>query len=287
MTLPATPCAIPVQLSRALVLLAVVSWASMAFAHGAPSERLALLDAVIEGEPNSVSHLLDRSELHRRHGRFDMAIGDLLRAQSISPDEHRIDHLLGRNHLEKGDFANAETTLRRYVDIVPGSSSGHVALAHALSGQHRHLEAARHYELAIAAQPTPVPDHFLGRARAYWAAGGPHIDQAINGLDEAMDALGPLVALQKLAIGIELARRNPDGAIDRVDQILAGARRQETWLVRKGRILADTGRHDEARAAYRSARDALESLPARVRSSAAMLALDRTASRYLDDPLRP
>ena len=262
--------------------IAVIFWAAMAFGHGDPSDRLAFLDTTIEAEPNSVSLLLERSELHRRHGRFEMAISDLSRAQSLSPHEHHVNYLLGRNHLEKGDFANAETALRRYLAVVPGSSSGHVALARALSAQNRHLAAARHYSLAIAAQPSPVPDHYLGRARAYRAAGGRYLDNAITGLDEAMDAVGPLIALQKLAVEIELALGNADGAIARVNRILAGGQRQETWLARKGKILADMGRHDEARAAFRSARHALKSLPARIQSTPAMAALDHTLSRYLE-----
>ena len=211
LTLSATLRATLARLFRVLVLVAVISWAAMAFGHGDPSDRLAFLDTTIEAEPNSVSLLLERSELHRRHGRFEMAISDLSRAQSLSPHEHHVNYLLGRNHLEKGDFANAETALRRYLAVVPGSSSGHVALARALSAQNRHLAAARHYSLAIAAQPIPVPDHYLGRARAYRAAGGRYLDNAITGLDEAMDAVGPLIALQKLAVEIELALGNADG----------------------------------------------------------------------------
>lgn len=283
MTLSATLHAILARLFRVLVLVAVISWAAMAFGHGDPSDRLAFLDTTIEAEPNSVSLLLERSELHRRHGRFEMAISDLSRAQSLSPHEHHVNYLLGRNHLEKGDFANAETALRRYLAVVPGSSSGHVALARALSAQNRHLAAARHYSLAIAAQPSPVPDHYLGRARAYRAAGGRYLDNAITGLDEAMDAVGPLIALQKLAVEIELALGNADGAIARVDRILAGGQRQETWLARKGKILADMGRHDEARVVFRSARHALKSLPARIQSTPAMATLDHTLSHYLEE----
>ena len=274
-------------LFRGLVLLHAACFGSIASGHGDPNEKLAILDTKIENEANPLPHLLERSEIHRRHRHYDRAIDDLKRALAISPTNQRVHYHLGLNHLDKGDFASAETALRRYVEAVPRSPTGHVALARALARQDRHVAAAREYELAIAAQPTPVPDHYLARARAYRAAGEPYLDRAIKGLDEAMRELGPLITLRKLAIDIELARGNPAGAIDRIDDVLAGARRKETWLVRKGGILADIGRHDEAFAAFSSAREALDSLPARIRSSPAMATLDQTVSIFLDKDTQP
>lgn len=254
----------------------------MAWAHGDSKETLAILDHRIEAEPNSVAHLLERSEIQRRRGNFDTAIHDLLHAKSIAPADHRVDYFLGLNCLDKGDLANAETALRRYVETVPDSPSGRVALARTLSAQHRHLDAAEEYDLAIAVQPAPVPDHYLDRARAYRAAGEGYHHRAIEGLDEAMRQLGPLIALQNLAIEIELARDNARGAIDRIDELLATAQRKETWLVRKARILAANGHEQEALDTFRQARAAVNSLPQRLRSTPAMIALQETVSEHLD-----
>ena len=156
-----------------------------------------------------------------------------------------------------------------------------------LAGQGRHLAAADEYSLAIANQPTPIPDHFIARAKAYRAAGEEHWGLAVDGLDEAMSALGPLITLQRLAVEIEIDRGNHAGAIARIDHVLAKAPRKETWLVHKARILASIGRERDALDAFRRARTAVNSLPSRVRSSPAMVALGQTISHHLEKDTTP
>ena len=252
--------------------------------HGDRGERLARLDAKIEAARDPVPHLLERAVLHRRLGRYEESLADLERARLAAPDDRRVYHLRGLTHLERGKPALAEADLRRYLESVPDSPSGRVALAQALTAQGRHLAAAEEYSLQIAAQPKPVPDHYLARAQAYRAAGKPYLDLAATGLDEGMATMGPLLALQRLAIEIDVDRGNHAGAIARIDQVLATASRKETWLVRKGRILASIGRQREALDAFRQARVAVDALPDRLRSSPAMRALGETISNHSPTP---
>ena len=272
----------PSSLSVLLVLLSVALFAAIARGHGDRHEHLARLDAKIEADPNSVSHLLERAAAHRRLGHHQASLADLDRVVVLSPDNHQVHFLRGLTHLRGGEFDEAEAALRRYLASVPESASGHLALAETLSAEGRHLAAAGQYTLAIAAQPTPIPEHYLARAKAYRAAGKPHLGLAVEGLDEGMAVMGPLITLQRLAIEIEHVRGNHAGAIARIDRVLAKAPRKETWLVNKGRILASAGRQAEALDTFRLARAALESLPPRIRSSPAMVALGETISDHLD-----
>lgn len=259
----------------------------VAWAHGDRNEHLVQLDAEVEAAPESVPHLLERAAAHRRLGDYEASLADLDLARAVSPGNHRVDYLSGLTHLRRGDFKEAEAALRRYLDAVPTSASGHTTLAETLTAQGRHLDAAREYSLAIAAQPTPIPDHFLARAKALRAAGTPHLDVAVAGLDEGMSAMGPLVTLQRLAVQIELDRGNHAGAIDRIDAVLAKAPRKETWLVTKGTILASIDREREAADAFRLAKAAVNSLPTRIRSSTAMLALRETIANHLNKDMPP
>ena len=261
--------------------------AAVAWGHGDRTERLEDLDARLETQPDSADLLLERADIRRRLGQHEQALADLERLLDISPGHAQGQYLLGLTHLDRESFAEAESALRRYLRAKPHSAAGHLALAQALTGQDRHLAAAREYERAIAAQPIPVPDHFLARARAYRDAGEPYVARAILGLDEGMRSLGPLITLQRLAIELELARRNPSGAIDRVDAVLAGVERKETWLVTKARILADAGRQREAEATLRLAGDTLGRLPHRIRSSPAMVALADTITKHLEAGAQP
>ncbi|MDE0038827.1 MAG: tetratricopeptide repeat protein [Gammaproteobacteria bacterium] len=253
-----------------------------AWGHGDRHEYLALLDEKIEANPDSVPHLLDRAATHRRLGHFEASLADLDRVVAFSPGNRQVHYLRGLTHLRGGSLPEAEASLRRYLKSEPENAAGHTALAETLTGQGRHVAAAEQYTLAIAAQPVAVPDHYLARANAYRAAGSPYLGIAIKGLDEGMSSIGPLITLQRLAIEIELDRGDHAKAIARVDEVLANAPRKETWLVRKGRILASAGQETAALEAFRSARAAVESLPVRVRSSPAMTALRQTIANYLN-----
>lgn len=253
--------------------------------HGDRSEHLARLDAKIAANPDSVDNLLERAEAHRRLGHYDESLADLDRVLAIAPSNRQVHYLRGLTHFDHGEFAKAEASLRRYVESKPDSPSAHAALAETLTEQGRHVEAGDEYTHAIAVQPTPIPDHFIARAKAYRTAG--KLDLAVKGLDDGMSAMGPLLTLQRLAIEIELDRGDHAGAIARIDDVLAKAPRKETWLVHKGAILASAGHQDKAFDAFRLARAALESLPPRVQSSAAMIALRERIAIHLDKDTSP
>lgn len=270
-----------------VALTSIAVFVPGATGHGDRNEHLAHLDAELAADPNAVPLLIERSAAHRRLGHYQASLADLDRVLAIAPANHQVHFLRGLTHLGSGKLVDAETALRRYLESVPDSSAGRIALAETLTEQGRHVAAADEYTLAIAAQPTPVPDHYLARAKAYRAAGQPYLDLALRGLDEGMSTMGPLATLQRLAVGIELDRENHAGAIARIDQVIAKAPRRETWLVHKGRILASIGRESEALDVFRLARAAVNSLPSRVRSSPAMTALRETISTHLDKDTSP
>ena len=270
-----------------LVSISVAVYVASGWGHGDRNEHLARLDAKIEANPTAVPLLLERSAAHRRLGHYEASLADLDRVLTLSPDNQRVHYLRGLTHLRSGSLAEAEVSLRQYLKSEPGSASGHTALAETLNGQGQHVAAAEQYTLAIAAQGVAVPDHYLARAKAYRAAGTPYLGLAVEGLDEGMSSIGPLVTLQRLAIEIEIDRGDHAKAIARIDEVLAKAPRKETWLVRKGSILASAGQEAAALDAFRRANAALESLPVRLRSSPAMTALRETITNHLNKDTRP
>jgi tetratricopeptide (TPR) repeat protein len=134
--------------------------------------------------------------------------------------------------------------------------------------------AANDFTRAISRVPDPKPDYYLERAQALVSAGDAHVVYALRGLDEGIRKLGPLIALRVRAIDLELLRKNFDGALTRLEPILAQSPRRETWLARKGDILEQAGRTREAREAYAAALNAIESLPPNHRKTRTMVALE-------------
>jgi predicted negative regulator of RcsB-dependent stress response len=90
--------------------------------------------------------------------------------------------------------------------------------------------------------------------------------------------------LELYAIDLELRRRRYRDALARLDQIAARSQRKETWLARRGEILADAGRLSEARATYRQALAAIEALPEGARHTRATLELEGRLKAALAPP---
>ena len=89
-----------------------------------------------------------------------------------------------------------------------------------------------------------------------------------------MARLGPVPALQMFAIELELKRGRVDAALLRLDKVAAQSPRKETSLARRGEILMQAERRNEARAAYAAALAAIEALPASARQTKAIVDLE-------------
>ena len=126
----------------------------------------------------------------------------------------------------------------------------------------------------------PIPAYYLERARAFAAAGGDYVDQALRGLDEGVGQLGPIPALTSYAIELEVRRGRYDAALTRLDRV-STSEQGASWLTRRAGILERAGRAAEAREAYAELLRRLERLPARRRETPVLLALHSRARNEL------
>jgi len=234
----------------------------------------------IAAHPHDARLYLRRGELHRFHGELRAALADYERAQSLDPTLAEADLGRGRALLEANRAHAARHSLTHFVHARPKDPDGHIELARCLVRLARPAEAAAEYSRAIAVAPRPTPDSYVERANALAAAG--RREEAIRGLDDGLRRLGPVVSLQEVAIENEVARKNWDGALARVDSVAALSPRRESWLVRRAEILTAAGRPREARATYREALAAIGTLPPRLRETRAMRRLEAQVMRSLD-----
>jgi tetratricopeptide (TPR) repeat protein len=117
------------------------------------------------------------------------------------------------------------------------------------------------------------------------AEGKEHQSKALEGIEEGIARLGPLVVLQSTALDLEVQLRRYDNALARLDRIASQARRQESWLARRGDILRQAGRPEEAQAAFALALAAIDKLAPAQRNVPAIQDL-RTRLRSDLDELR-
>jgi len=297
------------------VAISLAVLASYAQAHEGLHEQIVAVTAKIKRDPKNASLYLQRGELHRLHRDWNRAAADYDRAARLQPELKIIDFVRGRMLFEAGHLKRARLTLDRFLAQQPNHFEGLVTRARVLGKLGFAGEAVRDYSEALALSPDP--DLYLERAqvtagdsrvaaRTPAAAGNApsaavnaqaaavdaqaaardaqRIDEALNGLDDGIKRLGPVVTLQIAAIDLELRRYNYDAALARLDMVTSQAARKETWLVRRGEILALAGRSEQARLAFNDALAAIDSLPPDRRQTRAITALQLRIHSALRTP---
>jgi predicted Zn-dependent protease len=267
---------------RTSILIAALALrAAASFAHGPVHEQIQELTRRIQQAPDDASLYLARGELHRVHRDWSAALADYEAAAKRDPGLSRVDLCRGRMLLEADRPGEAKAALDLFLADEPGSAEGLVARARTLSALKVPDAAARDYTSALARIESPGPELYLERAQALASMGESRRAEAIQGLDEGIRRLGPLVTLELLAIELDLAAKRYDSALDRVERVSSQSKRKERWLVRRGEILSQAGRSQEARAAFAEALTSIEALPARIRNTRAIADLETRARAAL------
>ncbi|MCB9881768.1 MAG: tetratricopeptide repeat protein [Planctomycetes bacterium] len=254
-----------------LVIPFLITW--ILGPHDGLHERIAFLTKRIEARPNDATLWLQRASLYREHRDFAAARADLDRAERLDAQTAGLDLERIRWMHAVGEVKAARERALGILQSHPERTALRCLLVEIERTRGAFAEALDHLEHVIERSEAPQPDLFLERARLCAALGNDHLGDAVRGLDEAMERIGPAVSLQLEAITLQRSRRRFDDALERLDRLRAPFPRQETWLARRGDILVEAGRRDEARVAYRAALQAIEGLRPKARNSADVLAL--------------
>ena len=254
-----------------VLVLGVIS----AWAHGDLHLQILEVTKEIEKQPKNADLYMRRAEMHRAHYDWDLAQADYDYAFALDSKIPVIDLARARMFLEANWPLSCKTAVDRFLVKNPENWEGRMIRARALAKLNHGLEAAEDFTKAIAKSPDGRPELFLERAQALASAGKDHVDDAIKGLDEGIQNMGPLVTLQLYAMDLESENGRYDAALKRVDSVMAKAPRKETWLERRGNILRQAGKPEEAKKAYQSALDAMKTLPPGRRNVPAMVDLEK------------
>ncbi|HVT45083.1 MAG TPA: hypothetical protein VMT00_11905 [Thermoanaerobaculia bacterium] len=255
-----------------LILIAGLSSTPLWSAEKPAAER------AIHGDASATDYLHRARDLRERR---------LWRAAAIAYE--RAAHLdpatpaekeLGMMMLECGKPKHAVIALDRHLDSAPNDAAAFVARAraHALLGDG--LAAAADYSRAIDLLDSPDVDLYLERALTLREM-EESAAEAVRGLDEGIARLGPLLTLELAALELEVRASDFDAALARIDHLASASPRKEMWLARKGEILEQSGRKEEAARTYREAFAALASLPPQLRMSRPMQELEQRLLRRL------
>ncbi|MFN0317553.1 MAG: tetratricopeptide repeat protein [Burkholderiales bacterium] len=225
-----------------------------AWTHGDSHERIEALSEQLKQQPESAPLYLRRGQLHRQEGRWDAALKDFERAIELDSE---LDEAVLMRGLTLLDARSPTAAIAALDSFLARSPSHHVALltrARAWASLGAGHAAASDFSRVLAQRPSA--DLYVERARALASMGAGYMDEALRGLDEGIAALGPNVVLIDVAVELELARGEPEKALERLAQRTGEAASPESEM-RRGEILEQNGRVAEALAAYKQARQAL------------------------------
>jgi predicted Zn-dependent protease len=246
---------------------------------------IADLDRRIQEEPEDPALYLRRGELRRLHCEWTLALNDYQRARDLDQELAVVDLCLGKILSEGGLWTPALLVLDRYLAERPFEAEGLATRARARWRLGDLDGAAQDFARAIEVYPAkrlPPPELYLETARALAAQGGARVDEALRVLDEGLARLGRPVTLALSALQLELDRKRYPQALARLDEAAQGSPRKELWLLRRGRILEDAGRAEEAHADYREALAAVEKSPAFRRNNRTTQRLEEEARDALE-----
>lgn len=247
----------------------------IAMAHGPLHEQIAEMTKLIAQFPDSAELYLWRGELYRHHLDWPEALADYQLADRLNPNLAAVHLCRGKMFFDADRLDEAKAALDKFLARKPDDGEGMLTRARVLAGLGKQLQAAQEYTVAIEHLPIPHPEYFLERAQAFAGAGADHAEAALRSIDEGIQRLGPLVTLQLFAIDLEIARRQFDAALSRLDLIIAQSARKEKWLCRRGEILRMAGRLEEARLVFASAIKEIEALPVSRRRTKAIAELEK------------
>jgi tetratricopeptide (TPR) repeat protein len=222
----------------------------------------------VEKAPSDPALRFELANLYGSHGELKLALKNLDRVDALAPGKFQTDFLRSQAFLVVGDFARAKEALNRLLASHPENPQAWLLRARAEQHLGQDKASLADFREALKRTPSPEPDLIQEVANALATQG--FQDEAAQVLAAGIEKLGRIPSLVLRALDLEIARKNFDAALRLVAEMQKDAPRPEPWMARRATILAQAGRTDEARAAWKALSDHLASLPASERTSNAM-----------------
>ncbi len=218
----------------------------------------------IQAAPRNATLYLKRAELRRMHYEHAAAETDYGEAHRLDPALKEVHLGRGKLLIATGKLPEAKRDLDTYLELSPNHLDALLTRARMEVKRGYPLLAASDFSRALAVSQKPEPEYYVEYAQALSSAGPEHVTAAIEVLDSGMVSLGPIPTLALPAIDLLVSQKEFDAALNRLDALSGTGQRRETWLERRGDILLEAGRPEEALTAFKEALSAVSALPARV-----------------------
>jgi tetratricopeptide (TPR) repeat protein len=253
--------------------------AGSVFGHGGYHERIASLTEEVKKNPSDALLRFELANLHGQHGDLQLALQNLDRVDALAPGKFLTDLLRGEAWLVAGKFATAKEALDRQLVSHPECARAWLLRARAEQKLGQDTASVGDYREALKRTASPDPDLVQEVAGALATHG--HQKEAAQVLATGIEKLGKIPSLVLRALDLEIAMKEFDAALRRVEEAQRDAPRPEPWMARRAAVLAQAGRIEESRAAWNALAKHLDSLPEQERTSHAMTKLTEETRQAL------
>lgn len=247
--------------------------------HGGYHERIAYLTAETKKHPSDPLLRFELANLHGEHGDLQLALQNLDRVDALAPGKFLTDLLRGNAWMVAGKFAKAKEALDRQLVSHPECARAWLLRARAEQRMGQDIASLADYREALKRTPSPDPD--LVQEVAGALATHDCQKEAAQVLATGIEKLGKIPSLVLRALDLEIAMKDFDAALRRVEEAQKDAPRPEPWMARRATVLTQAGRIEESRGAWKALAKHLDSLPAQARTSRAMTTLADEARQAL------
>lgn len=220
-------------------------WPSVSLAHPGAHEALEHFGKQIQLNPQQQSLYIQRGIVYSNDGQYQLAQLDFERAAELG-EPVLVSFDFGVLYYRMADFDRA----RQYFDQFLVRFPNHAAC---LEYRARLSRDSGDFDRAIAdfrrvfeLQENPNPGHYISAAQMLQTMPPDGTEQALAILDQANEKLGITPQIQKYAITLELQRKRPEKAIERMlalEPILGAG---PEWKVDLAELLLATGKEREA-----------------------------------------
>jgi len=252
----------------AVIALSLLLQAVSVFGHEGLHELIDAQKKKVEKAPSDPALRFELASLYSSHGELEVALKNLDRVDALAPGKFQTDLLRSEAFLVVGDFKKAKEALDRQIASHPENPKGWLLRARAERHFGQDKTSLADFREALKRTPSPEPDLIQEVADALATRGFP--GEAAQVLAAGIARLGHIPSLVLRALDLEIVTKNFDGALRLVAEMQKDAPRPEPWMARRATILAQAGRTEESRAAWKALSDHLASLPAPERTSNAM-----------------
>jgi tetratricopeptide (TPR) repeat protein len=236
--------------------------------HEGKHEQIDAATAAIEAAPTQVTLRLARAEIYLQHKELQACADDLDIALTMAPEDRSIVWMRARLSFAQQDFDSALEQTDLFLSTkaeAPQHRAALVLRAQCLTALSKKELAIAAWTFAIKENDRVLPDWYLERAALQDS-----LADAIQGLDQGIKHLGPVVSLLLRAAEYEEQAGRTDAAIARIQKLADQSQRKETWLKMQGEILLRANQRKFAEKKFQQARDAWTQLSDKRRNTPSM-----------------